>query len=86
MSTATGTWYSPKAFCPRLRSRSMRADTTGSPGEAKGSLSTITHESCSPATSTPCQKDVVARSTAWGVARKVSSSCAFGASPWMRRG
>ena len=38
MSTATGTWYSPKAFWPRLRSRSMRADTTGSPGRGEGQL------------------------------------------------
>ena len=44
----------------------MRACTTGSPGEANGSLSMITHESCSPATSTPCQNEAVARSTAPG--------------------
>ena len=64
----------------------MRAATTGSPGEAKGSLSMITQESCSPTTSTPCQKDAVARSTAPGVVRKVSSSTALGASPWIRIG
>ena len=86
ISTATGTWYSPKGSPPRLRRRSMRAPTTGSAGEAKGSLSTITQESCSPTTSTPCQKEAVASSTAPGVLRNVSSSAALGASPWIKTG
>ena len=41
----------------------MRAAVIGSPGDAKGSLSTITQLSASPATSTPCQKLEVAKST-----------------------
>ena len=57
--------------------------TTGSPGEAKGSLSMITHESCSPTTSTPCQNEAVASSTAPGVDRNASSRAGLGASPWI---
>ena len=64
----------------------MRACTTGSAGDANGSLSMITHESCAPATSTPCQKDEVASSTAPGVRRNVSSSTGLGASPCMSNG
>jgi len=37
----------------------------GSEGTAKGKRSTITQESCSPRTSTPCQKLEVAKSTAF---------------------
>src|ERR1041384_5879654 len=58
-----------------------RAATTGSVGTANGSLSTMTHESCSPRTSTPYQKLAVANSTAFGVARKRSKSQAFDAAP-----
>ena len=42
----------------------MRASTTGSLGTANGSLSMITQLNCSPGTSTPCQNDEVANSTA----------------------
>ena len=45
----------------------MRAPVTGSPGDANGSLSTMTQLSASPTTSTPCQKLDVANSTACGV-------------------
>ena len=56
--------------CRRLlRSRPMRALTTGSDGTAKGRRSMMTQESCSPCTSTPCQKLEVPKSTALGVSR-----------------
>ena len=47
----------------------MRAAVIGSPGDANGSLSMITQLNCSPTTSTPCQNDEVANSTALGVER-----------------
>ncbi len=47
----------------------MRAARIGSPGDANGSLSTMTQLSAYPTTSTPCQKLEVANNTAWGVAR-----------------
>src|ERR1039458_4465572 len=59
----------------------MRAFTTGSLGTAKGSLSMITQLNCSPGTSTPCQKDDVAKSTQLGVARNSSSSALRGPVP-----
>ena len=46
---------------------SMRALTTGSVGTAKGRRSMMTQLSCSPCTSTPCQKLDVPKSTAFGV-------------------
>ena len=64
----------------------MRAATIGSPGETNGSLSMITALSCSPCTSTPCQNDEVAKSTACGVRRNSSSSTERGAVPWTSTG
>ena len=61
--------------------------TTGSAGDANGSLSMITHESCSPATSTPCQKDAVASSTAPGVrAEGLEQHAAWAPRPASRSG
>src|SRR5688500_9507649 len=58
-----------------------RAATNGSVGTAKGSLSIITHDNCSPRTSTPCQKLDVANKTALGVCLNLSSSRPFDALP-----
>ena len=60
---------------------SIRAAVMGSPGEVNGSLSMITQLSASPATSTPCQKLEVAKSTACGVARNCRRSSVRGAVP-----
>ena len=60
---------------------SRRAAVIGSPGEANGSLSTITQLSASPTTSTPCQKLDVASSTACGVVAEAASSAERGAVP-----
>ena len=49
----------------------MRAAVIGSPGDANGSLSTMTQLSASPTTSTPCQKLDVANRTACGVAAEL---------------
>ena len=57
----------------------MRARTTGSSGEANGSLSMITRRSAGPCTSTPSQKLAVPSSTARPLARKRRSSCSRGA-------
>src|SRR5213593_2558888 len=46
----------------------------------------ITQDSCSPRTSTPCQKLDVANSTAFGVLRKFLSSAPFDAEPCNRHG
>ena len=46
----------------------------------------MTHDNCSPRTSTPCQKLAVAKSTACGVVRNFSSSPAFDALPWTKQG
>ncbi|MNC87212.1 hypothetical protein D3C83_29170 [compost metagenome] len=81
---ATGTWYSANASPPPAVIASMRADTTGSPGEANGSLSMITQLSASPATSTPCQKLEVASRTACGVLRNSSMRAERGAAPCTR--
>src|ERR1043166_5144100 len=62
------------------------AATSGSVGTANGSLSMITHDNCSPRTSTPCQKLAVANSTAFGVSRNCLSSCPLEALPWTRHG
>ena len=64
----------------------MRAAVIGSPGDANGSLSTITQLSASPTTSTPCQKLEVANSTACGVARNWFRSCERGAVPCAKIG
>src|SRR5678815_375642 len=61
--------------------RSMRAATSGSPGTSKGRRSTTTSDSASPGTSTPCQNEVVPRSTASAVVRKASTSAARLPSP-----
>ncbi len=58
-----------------------RAWTMGSLGTAKGILSMMTQLSCSPWTSTPCQKDEVAKRTALGVERNCSMSAVLGAEP-----
>src|SRR3984957_11344684 len=79
--TASGTWYSAKALRPSSWSARTRAATIGSLGTAKGSLSTITQESWSPGTSTPCQKLAVAKRTAPGVFLKRSRSTERGAVP-----
>ena len=63
-----------------------RAATIGSVGTANGSLSMITHESCSPCTSTPCQKDAVANKTAFGVSRNRSSNPDFDIEPCTKHG
>src|SRR6185436_12441398 len=63
-----------------------RAATIGSVGTANGSLSIITHDNCSPRTSTPCQKLDVANNTAFGVWRKRSNSLPFEALPCRKQG
>src|SRR3989454_5375068 len=60
--------------------------TTGSVGTANGSRSMITQESCSPGTSTPCQKLAVANSTPPGVRRNLSSKTERGAVPCTNSG
>jgi hypothetical protein len=54
-------------------------------GTAKGSLSMMTQESCSPWTSTPCQKLEVPKRTALGVSRNCWRRMWRGALPCMRR-
>ena len=83
---ANGTWYSWKASPPSAVMASMRAAVMGSPGEAKGSLSMMTQLYCSPTTSTPCQKDDVANSTALGVALNCASRALRGAVPCTIKG
>src|SRR5437879_3775331 len=80
-STACGTWNSANALRPSSCKASTRAATTGSLGTANGSRSTMTHDSCSPGTSTPCQKLAVANSTAPSVFLNRSSSTERGAVP-----
>ncbi len=66
--------------------RAIRAATTGSLGTENGSLSMMTELSCSPCTSTPCQKLLVANRTALGVARNASSRPDLLFSPWISIG
>src|SRR2546421_7173394 len=58
----------------------------GSVGTAKGSLSIITQDNCSPRTSTPCQKLDVANNTAFGVLRNISSNLPFDKLPCRKQG
>ena len=58
----------------------------GSLGTANGSRSTMTQDSCSPGTSTPCQKLAVANSTAASVFLKRSNSADRGAVPCSSNG
>src|SRR5882672_8577005 len=58
----------------------------GSLGTANGNLSIITHDNCSPRTSTPCQKLEVANSTAFEVCRNLSSKRPFDALPCRKQG
>ena len=68
---ACGTLYSKKLDPPSSSMYRWRAATIGSVGTANGSLSMITHDNCSPRTSTPCQKLEVANNTAFGVCAKL---------------
>ena len=66
----------------------MRARTTGSLGTEKGSRSIITALNCAPGTSTPCQKLLVANSTAPAISglRNCSSRVRLGAVPCNSKG
>src|SRR5258708_7653019 len=83
---ACGTLYSWKLEPPCSSIYRWRAATIGSLGTAKGSLSIITHDSCSPRTSTPCQKLEVANRTACGVLRNLLSRAPFDALPCTKHG
>ena len=65
---------------------SKRAFNTGSPGEAKGSLSIMTHDNASPLTSTPSQKLEVPNNTALPASLNCSSSNALGRLPCINSG
>ena len=84
--TARGNWYSMKGLRPAARSLSMRAESTGSSGGAKGSLSITTSDRASPRTSTPSQKLWLATRMALPRKRKRSSSSVREPSPCISSG
>ena len=65
---------------------SMRALTTGSVGTAKGRRSMMTQLSCSPCTSTPCQKDGGAEEDGVGGVAELLEQDVAGAVPWRSSG
>ena len=72
---------SSETWPPAAVMAAILAATSGSPGEANGKRSMMTALRASPTTSTPCQKLEVARSTAFGVARKSRISVDRGEAP-----
>ena len=70
---------------PRSRRARMRAEVTGSDGEANGSLSMTTHRREAPGTSTPSQNVPVPISTVSSPSRNARRRCPRGASPWTYR-
>src|SRR4028119_206905 len=83
---ACGTEYSKNEEPPVESINLWRAATIGSVGTANGSLSIITHDNCSPRTSTPCQNEEVANKTAFSVLRNFSKSPAFDIVPCTKQG